>query len=192
MNKHEDRLSKLKRFHRERGRLPSLAELAGLLGFQSKNSAKYLVDRWVADGVLSRDSVGRLAPGRLFRPVRLLGSVAAGFPSPAEEEMADTISLDDWLIENREASFLLKVTGDSMIEAGIMPGDMVILTRGKTPKNGDVVVAEVDQDWTIKYFQKQGAKVRLVPANRRYKPIEPREELRLAGVVTAVIRRYGK
>lgn len=190
MPKQIDRLKKVKRFHRQKGRLPSLAELAELLGFKSKNSAKYLVDRWVASGVISRDSTGRLAPGRSFWPLKRLGTVAAGFPSPAEEEMVNTISLDDWLIENREASFLLTVTGDSMIEAGVMPGDTVILTRGRQPKSGDMVVAEVDHEWTIKYLEKKGQRVRLLPANKNYQPIEPEEEMRVAGVVTAVIRKY--
>jgi len=186
------RLEKLKKFYVSRRRMPSLGELAGLLGFRSKNAAQYLAARWVDEGVLEKDSAGRLLPGRSFDPVKILGTVEAGFPSPAEEEMVDTLSLDDWLIENREASFMLKVSGDSMIEAGILPGDMVILTRGRQAKSGDIVVAEVDRQWTIKYFEKKGAAVTLRPANRKYRPIVPREELRVAGVVTAVVRKYGK
>ncbi len=186
----DQRIGKLKSFYRRRRRMPSLGELAAELGFRSRNAAKYLVDRWVADGVISRDSVGRLAPGRAFLPLKVLGTVEAGWPSPAEEEAADTLSLDDWLIENKEASFLLRVSGDSMIEAGIMPGDTVILTRGRQARSGDIVVAEVDKEWTIKYFEKHGAAVTLRPANKKYQPIVPRDELRIAGVVTAVVRKY--
>lgn len=192
MRKQVQRLEKLKRFFASRRRMPSLGELAGLIGYRSKNAAKYLAARWIESGVLAKDSAGRLLPGRLFYPLRVLGTVEAGFPSPAEEEAADTISLDDWLIENKEASFLLRVAGDSMIEAGIMPGDTVILTRGRQAKNGDIVVAEVDREWTIKYFEKRGNQVWLRPANRKYRPIVPQEELRVAGVVTAVIRKYGR
>ncbi|MEK9152791.1 MAG: S24 family peptidase, partial [Patescibacteria group bacterium] len=79
---------------------------------------------------------------------------------------------------------------DSMIDAGIHPGDMVILERGREPKNGDVVVAEVDREWTIKHYDKRGGRVTLRAANKKYQPITPREELRIAGVVTAVIRKY--
>jgi SOS-response transcriptional repressor LexA len=75
--------------------------------------------------------------------VGVLGSVEAGFPSPAEEELVDTLSLDDLLIQNREATFLLKVSGDSMINAGILPGDMVIIDKGLTPKSGDIVIARL-------------------------------------------------
>ena len=84
------------------------------------------------------------------------GTVEAGFPSAAEEELADTLSFDDLLVGNREATFLLKVSGDSMTEAGILPGDMVIVDRSQTPKSGDIVIAEVDGEWTMKYLRKRG------------------------------------
>jgi repressor LexA len=184
------RLNQLKQFHRKHKRMPSYAELAELFGFASKNAAKYCVDKWIEQGVLAKDSAGKILPGSSFWPMKVLGTVEAGFPSPAEEENADTMSLDEWLIGNKEASFMLRVSGDSMIDAGIRPGDMVILERGKQPKSGDIVVAEVDHEWTIKYFEKRGSRVTLKPANKKYRPIVPQEELRVAGVVTAVIRKY--
>jgi len=190
MPQEDQRLEKLKRFYRRSRRMPSLGELAGLLGFRSKNAARYLAGKWAASGEISRDAGGRLLPGRAFRPLKVLGTVEAGFPSPAEEEAADTMSLDDWLIDDKEASFMLKVSGDSMIDAGIMPGDMVILTRGRQARNGDIVVAEIDKEWTIKFFERRGGAVTLRPANRKYRPITPKEELRVAGVVTAVVRKY--
>ena len=132
----------------------------------------------------------RSNPGRGISFVKVLGMVEAGFPSPAEEELVDTLSLDELLIQNREASFLLKVTGDSMTGAGILPGDMVIVDRGQTPKSGDIVIAEVDGQWTMKYLRKRGESVTLIPANPKYKPIKPQHELMIAGVVTAVVRKY--
>lgn len=77
-----------------------------------------------------------------------------------------------------------------MCDAGIIPGDMVIVDRGRTPKNGDIVIAEVDGEWTMKYLKKRGEIVALIPANPKYKPIRPRNELKIAGVVTAVVRKY--
>jgi repressor LexA len=121
---------------------------------------------------------------------KVLGLVEAGFPSPAEEELRDTLSLDEFLISNPDASFLLKVSGDSMIGAGILPGDLVIVDRGQTAKSGDIVIAEVDGEWTMKFFKKSGDAVYLVPANPKYKPIRPQHELRITGVVTAVVRKY--
>ena len=75
----------------------------------------------------------------------ILGTIEAGFPSPAEEELSDTLTLDDWLMENREATIMLKASGDSMIGAGILAGDLVLLDRSRTPKDGDIVLAEVDR-----------------------------------------------
>ena len=85
---------------------------------------------------------------------------------------------------------ILKVSGDSMSEAGILPGDMVIVDKGKSPKTGDIVIAEVDGEWTIKYLRKRGKKISLVPANPKYIPITPKKELVIGGVVTAVVRKY--
>jgi SOS-response transcriptional repressor LexA len=89
-----------------------------------------------------------------------------------------------------DASFLLQVRGDSMNGEGIMEGDLVIIEKGRAPKIGDVVIAEVDGEWTMKYFKKQGGKVYLEAANPKYPLIRPKTELRLGGVVTAVIRKY--
>jgi SOS regulatory protein LexA len=124
------------------------------------------------------------------RTTSIIGTVEAGWPSPAEEELVDTLSLDELLITNREASFLLRVSGDSMTGAGIMPGDLVIVDRGQPPKSGDIVIAEVDGQWTMKYLRKRGDNVVLIPANPKYKPIRPKNELTIGGVVTAVVRKY--
>jgi len=170
--------------------MPSFSELGRLAGMASKNAVSRLVRRLEAMGVLRRDETGRLVPGSLALPVRVLGTVEAGFPSPAEEELADTLSLDELLIQNREATFMLKVSGDSMSGAGILPGDMVLVDKGRVPRSGDIVIAEVDGQWTMKYLRKRGEKVTLLAANPSYAPIRPQSELRIAGVVTAVVRKY--
>jgi SOS regulatory protein LexA len=122
--------------------------------------------------------------------LRILGEIHAGWPSPAEEELIDTMSLDEFLIQKPTASYLIKVSGDSMIEAGIMPGDLVVVERGKTPKSGDVVIAQVDGEWTMKFFQKQAGEIFLRPANKKYQPIIPKRELVIGGVVIACVRKY--
>jgi SOS regulatory protein LexA len=185
-----DHLGKLKDFYHRTGRMPSYAELAKLLRFKSKHAVTYWVNKWLDKDLIRRDSTGRLLPGASFLSLRLLGEVRAGFPSPAEEENVDTISLDDWLITNREASFMLKVSGDSMQESGINPGDHVIIERGRSPLNGDIVIAEVDGNWTMKFFEKRNGRIVLMPGNKKYKPIVPEQELKIAGVVTSVIRKY--
>jgi len=186
----KSRIRDISAFYHEKGRMPSFSEVGALFRLSSKSSVHKAVRKLEAAGVISKDRKGRLIPGSIKSAVRILGTVEAGFPSPAEEELADTISLDDLLIQNREATFLLKVSGDSMSGAGILPGDMVIVDKGQTPKSGDIVIAEVDGAWTMKYLRKRGESVTLLPANPNYKPIRPKTELKVAGVVTAVVRKY--
>jgi len=190
MDKFDKRKQQLISFYRQHRRLPSYAEMMQLFALRSKNAVFKLVKRFIELGLLVKDKGGKLSPLKLSMPLKVLGDVQAGFPSPAEEELVDTLSLDEYLIHNREASFLLRVSGESMIEAGIQPGDLVILERGRQPRNGDVVVAEVDHEWTIKYFVKRGSQIFLKPANKAFPVIMPKEELKIAGVVTAVIRKY--
>ena len=186
----QGRIREISRFYYQRGRMPSFSEIGEMLGLKSKNAVSKLVKKLEELKVLARDEKGRLTPGSIKFPVRILGTVEAGFPSPAEEELADTLSLDALLIQNHEATFLLKVSGESMSGAGILPGDMVIVNKGQTPKSGDIVIAEVDGEWTMKYLRKRGESVVLVPANPKFKPIKPKKELKIAGVVTAVVRKY--
>ncbi len=177
-------------FYNERGRMPTFSEIGQITGLKSKNAVFKLVNALCRIDALHRDKTGRLIPKSIANPVRILGTVEAGFPIPAEEELADTISLDKLLIENPTATFMLKVSGDSMSDAGILPGDMVIVDKGQDPKNSDIVIAEVDGQWTMKYLKKRGDSITLMPANPKYKPIRPKNELKIAGVVTAVVRKY--
>ena len=120
----------------------------------------------------------------------LLGQIQAGFPSPAEEELSDTMSFDEYLIDNKEASYILKVKGDSMIDAGICEGDMVIVERTTNAKPGNIVIAEVDGEWTMKYLRERAGSYYLQAANKKYKPIVPEEGLKVVAIVKAVVRKY--
>jgi SOS regulatory protein LexA len=181
---------KIRDFYRGNKRMPTYAEIMEMLRFKSKNAVFKLVKKLEAAGFLEKDESGKLIPARLYEQTRILGYIQAGFPTPAEEELVDTISLDEYLIQNKDATFILKVSGDSMVDAGILEGDMVIVDRSITPKNGDIVIAEVDNDWTIKYLVKTKSWVYLKPGNKKYQPIYPEEELKIAAVVKAVIRKY--
>ena len=122
----------------------------------------------------------------------MLGLVEAGIPSVADSQELDTISLDNYLIEDKSKTFLLEVKGDSMIDAHIEEGDLVIAERTENPKNNDIVIAEIDGEWTIKYFKKDEVKnsIWLEPANKNYKPIYPKHSFKVAAVVKGVIRKY--
>lgn len=180
----------LRRFFRLEGRAPSYAEMLAFFGYRSKNAVHGLLARLQQAGYV-RKNRGKLAlTARLTGMVKLLGSVQAGFPSPAEEELVDTINLEEFLVQRPEATYMLTVSGDSMVDAGIHPGDIVLVEKGVTPKHRDIVVAQVDDEWTIKYFEPDKQGVRLVPANAKYKAIRPKRSLTIGGIIRAVIRKY--
>jgi repressor LexA len=186
----DQHIKNIRYFYQDYRRMPNYREIMDLTGFKSKNAVYKLINRLTTQGLIEKDLFGKLIPKRLFNEVPLVGRVAAGFPSPAEEYMTEALSLDEYLIEDKEATYLFKVEGDSMIEEGIMPGDMVLVERKKEAKDGDIVIALVDQEWTLKYFRKADGKVYLEAANKNYEPIFPKEELTIAAVVRAVIRKY--
>ncbi len=177
-------------FYKRTKRMPSYAEIMTLVGFKSKNAVYKLVNKLIGEGVLDKDSSGRLIPNKLVGEVPMLGLVEAGFPTAAEETILDTISIDEYLINDKDKTYLLEVKGDSMIEAGIQEGDLVVAERKSDPRIGDIVIAEVDGGWTMKYFRKKGTQVYLEPANKNYKPIYPEYDIKIAAVVTGVIRKY--
>jgi repressor LexA len=185
-----DKVARLRQFVARERRLPGYNEMLELFGYRSKNAVFGLLSKLEQLGYLAKKNRKLSFTGKLLGSVRLLGAVQAGFPSPAEEVLADTLSLDEFLVDRPEATFMLKVSGDSMVDAGILPEDMVLVEKGATPKNNDIVIAQVDGEWTMKYFIRDAEGIRLEPANRKYKTIRPRQSLELAGVVRSVIRKY--
>ncbi len=186
----EDHKSKILLFYQTRHRMPSYSEVMKLTGYRSKNAVFRLVDKLDAEGFITKDKQGKMIPRFLYQGIRMLGLVEAGFPSAAEEDVGDSMTLDEYLIENKEASYLLRVKGDSMIDASIKEGDMVIAERTDKVREGDIVIAEVDGAWTMKYYRMKDGRAYLEAANKKYKPIFPHEELKVAAVVKGVIRKY--
>jgi len=126
MDKLNKKIALLRRFYFKHKRLPSYQEMLILFKLKSKNAVFRIMNKLIDHGFLKKDESGRLSACKSFYGVKILGNIEAGFPSPAEEELADAISLDDYLITNKQSSFLLKVSGISMINAGIRPGDLVV------------------------------------------------------------------
>lgn len=186
----EKRILKLRQFHRSHKRLPSYVEMMRLFDVRSKNAVWRIMQKLADQGLVRKDATGKWMPGKNLNTVKVLGEIQAGWPSPAEEELVDTISLDDYLIENQQATFLLRVSGLSMSGAGIMPGDLVLVERGRIPKPNDIVIARVDDEYTLKRYIKDGGRVVLVPENPEFQSIYPESELMIEGVVVGVVRKY--
>src|SRR3989339_1573975 len=170
--------------------MPSYSEMLKLFGFKSKNAVFRVVEKLMEAGLVKKDHLGRLIPSQNFGKVPKLGFVTAGFPATVEEELSDTVNLDDLLIKNKPLTYMLEVDGDSMIDAHIEKGDMVLVEKTNQAKDGQIVIAEVDGEFTMKYFRKVGDKVWLEPANKNYKPIYPKHSLNINAVLKAVIRKY--
>jgi len=117
--------------------------------------------------------------------------ISAGFPSPADDFKETRISLDRELVKNKEATFYARVSGDSMIGAGLEDGDLLVIDRSKNPENGKIAVCLIDGDFTVKRIKKEEGDFYLMPENSKYKPIKLREENELIvwGVVEYVIKK---
>jgi repressor LexA len=186
-----EKVAQLRKFYQVEGRIPGYAEMLEIFEYKSKNAVHGLLRKLADLGYLHKGRGGKLSfTRRLTGTIKILGTVAAGFPSPAEEELVDVLSLDEYLVRRPEATFMLTVSGDSMIDAGIQPGDVVLVERGVNPRSGQIVVAQVDGEWTLKYYVKERGEIRLEPANRKYQAIVPKQSLTIGGVVRAAVRKY--
>lgn len=181
---------KLIRFYNRDNRMPTYREMMELFNFKSKNAVARLVDKFIEEGIVAKDHLGRLVADISLSSIPMLGSVKAGFPADVTEELKDTINIDEYLINKKENSYMLTVDGDSMIDAHIADGDMVLVEKTNRAMDGQIVIANVDGEFTMKYFKRDGEKVWLLPANKDFKPIHPKIYLNIIAVVKAVIRKY--
>ncbi|MBM3231489.1 repressor LexA [Candidatus Peregrinibacteria bacterium] len=188
-------------FQRKRGYSPSLSDLALAFGVRSKNAVAKVVNVLAREGFIEKDPKGRIKileltensadeqPAPLMLP--LFGPISAGFAAPVEEQAEEMLTLDAYLIGNQKAStFLLRVKGDSMMEAGIYEGDIVVVDRKKTPKLNDIVVGILDGEFTLKRLKRDKGKYYLQAENPNYPDMYAMEELQTGGVVVGVMRKY--
>tara|TARA_X000000950_G_scaffold92419_1_gene116331 strand:+ start:3088 stop:3537 length:450 start_codon:yes stop_codon:yes gene_type:complete len=118
-------------------------------------------------------------------------NVPAGFPSPAEDFMDLDLNLQEYLVQHPSATFCVRVTGDSMQNAGIYSGDVMVVDRALEPQNNTIVLAILDGEFTVKRIQKKGQELYLKPENSKFKPIQITEEMNFQvwGVVTHIIHK---
>lgn len=180
----------LSEYFAENRRMPTYEEMKSLFGVASKNTVAYRVNKLLEAGFLfkSGNKLSLTETGYIMR----LGTVQAGFPTAADEDVeTELMSLDDFLVEKKNSTYMLEVQGESMKDAGILDGDMVLVERGRTPKRGDIVLALVDNEYTLKYLEMEKGRPILVPANKAFKKIYPDpNKLRIEAVLKAVIRKY--
>jgi len=193
-------LSFIREFQHKKGYSPSLSDLAIAFGVKSKNAVAKVVNALTKVGHIEKDPKGRIkilerareraedVAAGLFLP--LFGPISAGFAAPVEEQAEETVSLDHYLIRNKSATFLLRVRGDSMIDAGIQEGDLVVVERGVEPRAGDIVVGVLDGEFTLKRLKREKGTYYLQAENARYPKMFAMNELQVAGVVRGVIRKY--
>lgn len=185
--KDEDKLSA---FYTDTKRMPTYEEMKSIFNVASKNTVAYRVNKLIEEGYLMKD--GNKLMLTQTGSVMRLGTVQAGFPTAADEDVeTDLLSLDEFLIEKKKSTYMLEVVGESMIEAGILEGDLVLVERGRTPRRGDIVLALVDHEYTLKYLETEKGRPVLVPANKAFKKIYPNPNtLKIEAVLKAVIRKY--
>ena len=190
-------LTYIREFQRKRGYSPSLSDLAVAFGVRSKNAIAKVVNALVRERHLEKDPKGRIkileqeeSESVPAFSLPLFGPVPAGFAAPAEEQAEELLTLEDYLVRDRKATFLLRVKGVSMINAGINEGDLVVVERGVEPRVNDIVVGVLDGEYTLKRLRKDKGKFYLQAENPDYPDLYAMNELQVAGVVRGVIRRY--
>jgi repressor LexA len=188
VNKDPLYLGKLQNYYALHRVLPSYAGIGSLIGV-SKRAAVKFVDRMISIGYLSKAPDGRVTPANMFFARPYVGNAPAGFASPAAELMGDAITIDEYLVEHPSSTVLVQVQGDSMIGAGINDGDFLVVERRSTASEGEIIVAIVDGDFTIKYLQRDREGYYLQPANPAFSIIRPQTDLDVYGVMVGMFRK---
>lgn len=184
-------LSRLQDYYADHRSFPSYARLGEILGVASKSVVKKILERLAAQDFLERTPDDVWIPGaRFFERSLAEASVPAGMPVEARDVTASDFAIDSYLISRPSHTTLVPVKGDSMIDAGIHSGDIAVVEKRSTAKTGDLVIAIVDNEFTLKRLAREGGRYILMPENPAYPVIRPQGALEIFGVVVGIIRRY--
>lgn len=186
-------LGKLQDYYAEWKSIPSYAKLCEVFGITSKSWVKAILDRLCLAGLLERTPDGVWIPTREFfaRPLAE-SSVQAGMPMSVTATQGEYFVIDELLIDTPSKTTLIPVRGESMIDAGIHDGDVAVVEKRMTANIGDIVVAIVDNEFTLKTLGKDGHEFILMPANPAFPVIRPHGSLEIFGVLVGLIRKYRK
>lgn len=186
-------LAKLQDYYADWKNIPSYAKLCDVFGIASKSWVKAILTRLSEAGFIERTPDGAWIPSRRFfaRPLAE-SSVQAGMPASIQATQGDYFIIDEMLINTPSETTLIPVKGDSMIEAGIHDGDIAVVEKRNLANLGDIVVAIVDNEFTLKRLDKERGKYILRPANQAYPVIRPQGTLEIFGVLIGLIRKYRK
>ena len=169
--------------------LPSYEKIAQDFGFKHKNSVwQYFKKLKESDLIKEKNGKFFINP-ECFGAILFTSSVRAGFATVAEDSIEKRVSLDESFDLNNPSVFMFTVSGDSMVNAGIYDGDKVIVKKTPQAKDGDIVLAFVDNGYTLKTYRNKNGKVWLQPENSDYPIIEPKEVLTIFGVATGISRK---
>ena len=184
-------LEKLQDYYAEHKVIPSYSVLATLWGISAKSWVSECVKRFEEAGFLDWTPDNQLKPGRRFFERRVAHApVQAGLPNPALSDGYDLVSsIDDMLVRVPSKTTLVRVKGDSMIDAGILEGDHLVVEVQPHANVGEIVVAIVDNEFTVKYLEREKGGFVLKPANKAYPVIRPRGRLEIFGVMAGLVRR---
>lgn len=184
-------LARLQDYYARHQVLPSYARIGTLVGMNSKASVAEMVMRLKAEKFLESAPDRRLRPGKRFFERPFGESVRAGLPGPAADTGGETLSIDRYLVSQPSRTHLVRVKGDSMIDAGIHDGDLVVVEKRAAANVGDIVVAIVDNEFTLKRLDREKGRIVLRPENKAYPVIRPSGDAEVFGVVVGLVRKYG-
>ncbi|MGC2459030.1 MAG: S24 family peptidase [Gallionellaceae bacterium] len=184
-------LARLQDYYADWKSIPSYSSLCEVFGIASKSWVKAVLDRLGKAGFIERTPDGMWIPTRQFfaRPLAE-SAVPAGMPITVDATQGEYYVIDDMLIDNPSKTTLIPVKGDSMIGAGIHDGDVAVVERRNLADVGDIVVAIVDNEFTLKKLDKERGKFVLLAANPAYPVIRPKGSLEIYGVLVGLIRKY--
>ncbi|HRE13221.1 MAG TPA: S24 family peptidase [Usitatibacteraceae bacterium] len=183
-------LEKLQDYYAEHKVIPSYSVLATLWGISAKSWVAECVRRFEEAGYLDWTPDRQLKPGPRFFERRLAHDpVQAGLPNPALADGYDLVTLDDYLVRVPSKTSLVRVKGESMIDAGIHDGDLIVVEQQPNANVGDIVVAIVDNEFTVKTLDREKGGFVLKPANKAFPVIRPKGRLEIFGVMAGLVRR---